>query len=56
MLGEEELASDHGLSPAAILGREPWGHHGNVSYQKLLSSSPGRPGTARVPTVAVGSL
>ena len=44
--------TDPDLSPGALLGREPWGHHGSVSCQNLLPS-PGRLGTAGVPTVPV---
>ena len=55
--GEEEQASgtDPDLSRAAMLGREPCGHHGSVSCQNLLPSS-GMPGMGGVPTVPVGPL
>ena len=44
--------TDPDLSPGALLGREPWGHHGSVSCRNLLPS-PGRPGTGGVSTVPV---
>ena len=44
--------TDPDLSPGALLGREPWGHHGSVSCQTLLPS-PGRLWMAGVPTVPV---
>ena len=47
--------TDPDLSPAAVLGREPWGHHGSVSCQNLLPS-PGRPGMAAVRTMPMGPL
>ena len=34
--------TDPHLSRAAVLAREPWGHHGSVSCRNLLPS-PGRP-------------
>ena len=40
------------LSPGALLGREPWGHHGSVSCRNLLPSL-GRLGMAGVPTMPV---
>ena len=48
--GEEEQASgtDPDLSRAAMLGREPCGHHGSVSCQNLFPSS-GKPGMGGVP-------
>ena len=42
--------TDPDLSPGALLGREPWGHHGSVSCQTLLPS-PGRLGIVGVPTM-----
>ena len=55
--GEEEQASgtDPDLSRAAVLDREPCGHHGSVSCQNLLPS-PGRPGMAAVRTMPMGPL
>ena len=55
--GEEEQASgtDPDLSRAAMLGREPCGHHGSVSCQNLFPSS-GKPGMGGVPTVPMGPL
>ena len=52
--GEEEQASgtDPDLSRAAMLGREPCGHHGSVSCQNLFPSS-GKPGMMKVSTVPV---
>ena len=47
--------TDPDLSPAAVLGREPWGHHGSVSCRNLLPS-PGRPGMAAVRTMPMGPL
>ena len=47
--------TDPDLSPAAVLGREPWGHHGSVSCQNLLPS-PGRPGMAAVRTMPRGPM
>ena len=47
--------TDPDLSRAAVLGREPCGHHGSVSCRNLLPSS-GRPGMAGVPTVPVGPV
>ena len=44
--------TDPDLSPGALLGREPWGHHGSVSCRNLLPSL-GRLGMAGVPTVPV---
>ena len=44
--------TDPDFSRAAVLGREPWGHHGSVSCRNLLPSS-GRPGMAGVPTMPV---
>ena len=43
------------LSPGALLGREPWGHHGSVSCQNLLPSL-GRLGMAGVPTMPMGPV
>ena len=47
--------TDPDLSPAAVLGREPWGHHGSVSCRNLLPSL-GRPGMAAVRTMPMGPL
>ena len=44
--------TDPNLSRAAVLGREPWGHHGSVSCRNLFPSS-GRPGMVKVSTVPV---
>ena len=54
---EEEQASgtDPDLSRAAMLGREPCGHHRSVSCQNLLPFS-GMPEMGEVPTVPVGPL
>ena len=40
--------TDPDFSRAAVLGREPWGHHGSVSCRNLLPS-PGRPGLRQCP-------
>ena len=47
--------TDPDLSRAAVLDREPCGHHGSVSSRNLLPSS-GRPVTAGVLTVLVGPV
>ena len=46
---------DPDLSRAAVLDREPCGHHGSVSCRNLLPSS-GRLVTAGVLTVLVGTV
>ena len=44
--------TDPELSQAAMLGKDPCGHHGSVPCRNLLPSS-GRPGMAGLPTVPV---
>ena len=48
--------TDPDLSPAAVLGREPWGHHGSVSCRNLLPSpgAPKAPGPAASPDPLAG--
>ena len=47
--------TDPDLSRAAVLDREPCGHHGSVPCRNLRPSS-GRPGMVGVPTLPVGPV